>query len=1339
MRTLRDGAADPRPPQDGRQNSLSELIGLTLFLAGTGVLLYRLVGPPSLPLTAPAWADVLATLRGSELPPGGVVYALTVLTWGVWWWTAGSLALRLGLRVADALAPGAPGLRRLRQVSNRLTLPVVRRVADGAVLATAAFTFALRPPLASAAPLESCAVVAVAPADEAATGPLTPVPVVDPQPVPEVSLPETYEVRAGDTLWSISARLYGTGYEFMRLVTANAGRRMPDGQTFSDAGLIRPGWVLHVPRPSAETATVDGRPVYIVQRDDTLQGIAGRFLGDSAAWPEIFALNRGSARLSDGRALTHPDLIWPGLPLVLPPAVPEAPPAPESRTAALPAGDVDTPPAVPSDTPPAATPLAEPAPVPEGGLRSEVAGGEFAPKGGDTPSVGGQAPDQTASSADGRLARAEGEAAGPQVGPSVAASPRRAIPPPAATSAAVATGAAVAGAAAAAVLGTRRLRRRRRLSDPPVPLEALAGAPGVVTLAGGFAAAEFDRALAYRPRRGEPAPDEAEPAVVGASRVLAWLAEQGVSDVSVVTVCQERTPRGFSLRLTFQAGPHDLTRLLELAPSVGARLGRHGTARQTADLDVELEIDDVAPLYLLPASAPAQARAPAPVLLPVGAQSQRHTLYANWGELGNVLVAGGADAAGTVLTSLVVALAARCHPDRLRLWTVGRGGSLPDALLDLPHQEVPVDAEAPGADSGGRPHPVDVLRATREAIRRRQRAGHVRPDAATPRGLEDGRGEELGAVAAEAEVNEPEIVLVVGELSDLLVAEDGDTARAAREEILDLLDEIGGNGPTNGVRLLAATRQTEALDNALLARFGTRFVLEQPDEAQSLRLLGRPDASGLAGAGELFLRVAGRLPVHARGFRVPSERLAQLARLARQAYGGPPAPPPAPSAVTDREGDQDGDGRLDDGFGYELDTPAEGRIPEALVAERQARLDSGWRPAAFDARAETPRSPVPGGAAGDDRPTALAVDVAPPPVGEPGRQGGPAPAPTTIVLPLSEVSSPTPQMGVASTPPEPDSDVDPSPGGAAARDDQGASGSGPPSGPLVEVQCFGGLRVSAVRGDQTVEGAAAGYQPWAILAFLAAQPDGAASTEALCTAIWPDVDPDHAATARLSPALSRLRRDLHSQVPGLSGPIVVRGRNGYCALDPGGVTSDAQRFVRLCERARRLPPDEAIGAYEAALGLYRGDLLARQAYEWVERRERDGLTPLERYQRLYHTATCELADLHRRQGDVARAVPLYRQVLADDPTAEDVARTLFRCYGQLGDRPALLREYQRLRQLLRRALADPDDAESDPAEDDAVYEPEAETVAVYREVLAALDRGAPDPAGPTGASEDAAG
>jgi len=63
---------------------------------------------------------------------------------------------------------------------------------------------------------------------------------------------------------------------------------------------------------------------------------------------------------------------------------------------------------------------------------------------------------------------------------------------------------------------------------------------------------------------------------------------------------------------------------------------------------------------------------------------------------------------------------------------------------------------------------------------------------------------------------------------------------------------------------------------------------------------------------------------------------------------------------------------------------------------------------------------------------------------------------------------------------------------------------------------------------------------------------------------------------------------------------------------------------------------------------------------------------------------------------------------------------------------------QRLRQCLRRAPLDPGD-DADEAEDDAVFEPDAETVAVYEEALAAFDRGAAGGTAESGATEDAAG
>ena len=356
-----------------RRQSRLGLIGLTLGLLVGAVVLHAVAGPPRLPSDLPSWAGLAATLRGSYLPPEAVAYLLTTGAWAVWAWLVASLILRLIVVGAEAVARGAAWVRALRAISDRVTLPIVRRLVDGTVVTALVVNVLARATPAAAAPPAPTTVALVAASDGDAPARSS----VEGEAEAEERTVR-YTVQRGDTLWKIAERFYGTGFEYGRLVQANAGREMPDGGRFTRAGVIRPGWVVLVPLRSRAVEQVDGQVYYVVEKGDTLRGIAARLLGDESAWPAIFEANRDRARLGDGRTLSDPDLIWPGLRLRVPfptqggvpeppipaPATPaEAPPAPPTPPHSAPPIAVDPTPATPGPTPEPTPPPTSPTPA----------------------------------------------------------------------------------------------------------------------------------------------------------------------------------------------------------------------------------------------------------------------------------------------------------------------------------------------------------------------------------------------------------------------------------------------------------------------------------------------------------------------------------------------------------------------------------------------------------------------------------------------------------------------------------------------------------------------------------------------------------------------------------------------------------------------------------------------------------------------------------------------------------------------------------------------------------------------------------------------------------------
>ncbi len=143
----------------------------------------------------------------------------------------------------------------------------------------------------------------------------------------------TYVVQPGDSFWTISERLYGTGAYFRALAEHNQARcldpsRLKVGETLSAPGIAELERDYSALCPSSKrrdmarrrATTMEASPryagggggqIYTVQAGDTLFDIAQYELGEGRRWLEIYDLNRNLLR-------EDYDYLVPGMKLQLP-------------------------------------------------------------------------------------------------------------------------------------------------------------------------------------------------------------------------------------------------------------------------------------------------------------------------------------------------------------------------------------------------------------------------------------------------------------------------------------------------------------------------------------------------------------------------------------------------------------------------------------------------------------------------------------------------------------------------------------------------------------------------------------------------------------------------------------------------------------------------------------------------------------------------------------------------------------------------------------------------------------------------------------------------------------
>ncbi len=188
-----------------------------------------------------------------------------------------------------------------------------------------------------------------------------------------------------------------------------------------------------------------------------------------------------------------------------------------------------------------------------------------------------------------------------------------------------------------------------------------------------------------------------------------------------------------------------------------------------------------------------------------------------------------------------------------------------------------------------------------------------------------------------------------------------------------------------------------------------------------------------------------------------------------------------------------------------------------------------------------------------------------------------------------------------------------------------------------------------------------------LLAYLVLHPQSHLR-EKLAALLWADFS-DAQARASLRNALTVLRRAI-----GVEALVTDRET---VQLNPAlAVWVDALEFQAHATAflATTTPVQNAV-----ALDLYRGELLADFYDEWI--------FPLrEKWQQHYFDMLARTAEMHRAEGEHAKAIGAAERLLAHDSVNEAAHRLVMLSYFALGDTAAAMRQFERCKQVLRAEL-----------------------------------------------------
>ena len=231
---------------------------------------------------------------------------------------------------------------------------------------------------------------------------------------------------------------------------------------------------------------------------------------------------------------------------------------------------------------------------------------------------------------------------------------------------------------------------------------------------------------------------------------------------------------------------------------------------------------------------------------------------------------------------------------------------------------------------------------------------------------------------------------------------------------------------------------------------------------------------------------------------------------------------------------------------------------------------------------------------------------------------------------------------------------------------------GPGTVPLVHVRLLGGFSVERADLGRAVS-------DWprrsakTLTKLLAVQPGHVLHREQVIDILWSGVDAESALNS-FGKALHAARRALEPELPRRRESAYLCLTDAMLALNSDHVIVDMDQFGELAEDALRR---REIGAYEAALAAYGGELLPEDRYENWCAEPRGAMTELR------IRVLLGLAEVLERSGAYNEAADGLRDVLQHDPTREAVHRQLMRLYAQMGTPDQAVRQFHACEAVMR--------------------------------------------------------